>query len=136
MTEYIMHNVAQYPTKTLSGAQRIIRNKIRAQILTTMANETIEVNPAERDRPILIEELSGKVGITSITFNVLILTKKQNYVIGKEELENIIVYIWDKRLHSMKNMRRLEGFYLSSKFPESFSAHGKRLSVSLLSLMH
>jgi hypothetical protein len=131
-----MHTVAQYPTETLSSTQKILRDKIRSHFLTTMANETTEVNPAERDRPILIEELSGKVGITSTTFNVLILTKKQNYVIGKEELENIILYIWDKRLHRMKKMRRVVGLYLSSKFPESLSAYGKKLSVILLSLMH
>jgi hypothetical protein len=131
-----VHSVAQNPTETLSKAEKILRDKIRSHILTTMANEGTEVDPAEVDRRIRIEELSGKVWITSTTFNVLILTKKQNYVIGKEEVENIIEYVWDKGLHGMKNKRLLEGLYLACKLPESSIARREKLNVSLLSFMH
>jgi hypothetical protein len=41
------------------------------------------------------------------------LTKKQNYVIGKEEVENIVEYVWDTGLHGIKNKRLLEGLYLA-----------------------
>ena len=101
-----------------------------------MAYEGTKVDPAEVDRRIRIEEFSGKVWITSTTFNVLILTKKQNYVIGKEEVENIIEYIWDKGLQSMKNKRLLEGLYLAGKLPESSIACREKLNVSFLSFMH
>jgi hypothetical protein len=56
-----LHSVAQNPTETLSKAEKILRDKIRSHILTTMANEGTEVDPAEVDRRIRIEELSGKV---------------------------------------------------------------------------
>ena len=56
-----MHSVAQNPTKTLSKAEKILCDKVRSHILTTMGNEGTEVNPAEVDRRIRIEELSGKV---------------------------------------------------------------------------
>ena len=131
-----MHSVAQNPTETLSKAEKKLRDKIRSHILTTMANEGTEVDSAEVDRRIRIEELSGKVLITSTNFNVLILTKKQNYVIGKEEVENIIEYVWDKGLHGMKNKRLLEGLYLAFKLPESSIARREKLNVSLLSFMH
>jgi hypothetical protein len=131
-----VHSVAQNPTETLSKAEKILRDKIRSHILTTMANEGTEVDPAEVDRRIRIEELSGKVWITSTTFNVLILTKKQNYVIGIEEVENIIEYVSDKGLHGMKNKQLLEGLYLACKLPESSIARREKLNVSLLSFMH
>jgi len=130
-----MHSVAQNPTKTLSKAEKILCDKVRSHILTTMGNEGTEVNPAEVDRRIRIEELSGKVWITSTTFNVLILTKKQNYVIGKEEVENIIEYVWDTGLHGMKNKRLLEGIYLACKLPESSIARREKLNVSVLTFM-
>jgi hypothetical protein len=101
-----------------------------------MANEGTEVDPAKVDRRIRIEVLSGKVSITSTTFNVLILTKKQNYVIGKEEVEHIIEYIWDKGLQGMKNKRLLEGLYLACKLPERSIARREKLNVSLLSFMY
>jgi hypothetical protein len=56
-----VHSVAQNPTETLSKAEKIVCNKIRSQILTTMAKEGTKVDPAEVDRRIRIEELSGKV---------------------------------------------------------------------------
>jgi len=72
----------------------------------------------------------------STTFNVLILTKKQNYVIGKEEVENIIEYVRDNGFHGMKNKRLIEGLYLACKLPESSIACREKLNVSLLSFMH
>jgi hypothetical protein len=57
-------------------------------------------------------------------------------VIGKEEVENIIEYVWDKGLHGMKNKRLLEGLYLACKLPESSIARREKLNVSLLSFMH
>ena len=101
-----------------------------------MANKATEVDPAEVDRLIRIKELSGKVWITSTTFNVLILTKKQYYVIGKEEVENIIGYVWDNGLHDTKNKQILKGLYLAYKLPESSIAHREKLNVSLLLFMH
>jgi hypothetical protein len=90
-----MHSVAQNPTETLRKAEKILRNKIRSHILTTMTNEGTEVDSAEVDRRIRIEELSGNILITSTTFNVLVLKKKPNYVIGKEEVVHIIEYVCD-----------------------------------------
>jgi len=49
--------------------------------------------------------------------NVLVLTRKQNYVIGKEEVENIIEYGFDTGLHGMMNKGVLEGLYLIYKVP-------------------
>jgi hypothetical protein len=131
-----VHSVAQTPTETLSKAEKIPHDKIRSHILTTMANEGTEVDPTEVDTRFRIEELRGKVSITSTPFNVFILTKKQNYVIGKEEVENIIEYIWFKRLHIFKNKRLLEGHYLACKLSESSIARRETLNVSLLSLLH
>jgi len=56
-----VHSVAQNPTETLSKAEKILRDKITSHILTTMANEGTEVDPAEVDKRIPFEELSGKV---------------------------------------------------------------------------
>jgi len=56
-----VYSVAQNSTETLSKAEIILRNKIGSHILTTMANEGTEVDPAEVDRRICIEELSGNV---------------------------------------------------------------------------
>jgi hypothetical protein len=101
-----------------------------------MANEGTEVDPTEVERCIHIEELIGKVWITSTTFNVIKLKKKQNYVIGKEEVENITEYGWDKDLHHIKHKRLLEGPYLACKLPESSIARHEKLNVSLPSFMH
>jgi hypothetical protein len=131
-----VHSVAQNPAETLSKAEKIFHDKIRSHILTAMANEGTEVDPAEVNRRIRIEELSGKVWITSTNFNVLVLTKTQNYVIGKEEVKNSIEYVWDKGLHGMKNKRLLEGLYLACKLPESSIARREKLNVSRLSFMH
>jgi len=68
-----------------------------------MPNEGTEVDSAEIDILIRIELLSGKVWTTSTTFDILILTQKQNYVIGKEDVKNIIEYVWDKELYGLKN---------------------------------
>ena len=91
-----MHSVAQNPTKTLSKAEKILPNKIKSHILTTIADDGTDFDHAEVDRHIRIEELRGKFLVTSTHFSVLILPKKQNYVIGKEEVENIIEYVWDQ----------------------------------------
>jgi hypothetical protein len=56
-----MHSVAQNSTETLSKAEKILHDKIRSHILTTVANDGTEVDPAEVDRHIRIKELSGKV---------------------------------------------------------------------------
>ncbi|KAF8537907.1 hypothetical protein BDD12DRAFT_886781 [Trichophaea hybrida] len=53
---HIVHSVAQNPTETLSKAEKKLRDKIRSHIFTTMANEGTEVDPAEVDRRIRIEE--------------------------------------------------------------------------------
>jgi len=131
-----MLSVAQTPTETVRKAEKILRDKIESHILTTMPNEATEVDPAEVDRLIRIEEFSGKDWITSTTINVLILTKKQNYVIGKEEIENIIEYIWDTDLHGMNNKWVLEGLYHGCKFPQRSITHQENLNVSLLTFMH
>jgi hypothetical protein len=57
-------------------------------------------------------------------------------VIGKEEVEIIIEYIWDTELHGMQNKRLMEGLYLACKLPESSIARREKLNVSLLSFMH
>jgi hypothetical protein len=56
-----VHSVAQNPTETLSKAEKILRDKITSHIITTIANEGTEVDPAEVARRIRIEELRGKV---------------------------------------------------------------------------
>jgi len=56
-----MHSVAQNPTETFSKAEKIFHDTIKSHILTTMPNEGTEVDPAKVDRPICIEEFSGKV---------------------------------------------------------------------------
>jgi len=96
-----VHSVVQHPSETLSEGEKILRNKIWPHILTTKADEGTQVDPTEIDRRICIAELSGKVWITSTMFNVLIITKKRNYVIGKEEVKNIIKYVGDIGLHGM-----------------------------------
>jgi len=50
----------------------------------------------------------------------------------KEEVENIIEYVWDKGLQRTK----LERLYLSCQLPESSIARRKKLDISLLSFMH
>jgi len=127
-----VHSVAQNPTEILSQAEKIFRNKIRSHILTTTVNQGTEVNHPKVDRRIRIEELSGKVWITSTTFNVLTLTMKQNYVIGKEDVENIIEYVWDKRPHGMKNKWLQEGLYITCKHLENSIARREKLNVILL----
>ena len=101
-----------------------------------MANEGTEVDPAKVNRRICIQVLSDQVWVTSTTFNVLILTKKQNHVIGKQEVKNIIEYVPDKRLHGMKSKRLLEVLYLACKLPESSIARCEKLNVSFLLFMH
>ena len=78
-----------------------------------MANEETKVDLAEVYRCICIEELSGKICIASSTFNILKLTNEQNYVIGNEEVKNIIEYILDTGVHDMKNKCLMERLYLA-----------------------
>jgi hypothetical protein len=100
-----------------------------------MDNDATEVNLVNVHRCIHIAKLSGKVSITSTTFNILILTKKQNYVISKEEVKNIIKYVWDKGLHNMKNKQLMEGFHLACNIPGNFVAQCGKLNDSLLLFM-
>jgi len=131
-----MHSVAQNPTETLSKAEKSLCNKIRSHIHTTGANEGTEINSAEIDWPICIDKLSRTVWTTSTTFNVLILTQKQNYVIGKEEVENIIEYVWDKGLHGIMHHRLFVGLYVTCKLPESSISRHENLNVTLHSFIH
>jgi len=57
-------------------------------------------------------------------------------VIGKEEVENIIEYVWDKELQGMGNKGHLERLYGAGKFPESSIACHEKLNLSLLSCIH
>jgi len=61
---------------------------------------------------------------------------KQNNVIGKAEVGNIIEYVWDTGLRGVKHKQHLETVYLAWKLQDNSTARCKKLNVSLLSLMH
>jgi hypothetical protein len=66
---------------------------------------------------------------------VVIFRKKQNYLISKEEVENIIEYVWDKELHNMKVKQLLERLYVIGTHPESSIGRPEILVVSVPTFM-